>query len=85
MINRVKNVFRYNLPVKIAALAVAVVLWLVIMAEQNPVLEGNFDVPIMIDNAPRGYKVLMEQTTAQISVQGLRSHLINAEAASFQA
>ena len=85
MITRVKNIFRYNLPVKAAALAVAVVLWLVIMAEQNPVIEGNFEVPIIVNNAPRGYKLTTSQTTAQISVQGLRSHLISAEAANFQA
>ena len=85
MMNRLKNVFRYNLPIKAASLVVAVVLWLVVMADQNPVIEGTFDVPIMTHNAPDDYKVVTAQNTATITVQGLRSHLITAEASSFSA
>ena len=85
MINRLKNIFRNNLPIKAASLAIAVVLWLVVMAEQNPVIEGTFDVPIMLNNAPHGYKIIPAQNTATITVQGLRSHLITAETTSFSA
>ena len=84
MTERLKNIFRTNLPVKAASLITAIILWLIVMAEQNPVIDGSFEAPIILDDAPRGYKITTDQSTAQITVQGLRSHLITAENNMFQ-
>lgn len=85
MITRIKRMVRYNFPEKLIALIVAVVLWLVVMADQNPVIDGSFDVPLTRQNAPQGYRITESASTATIYVRAPRSFFINAEASSFQA
>ena len=54
MINRINSIFRRNLPAKILALCVAVILWVVVMNDQNPAIEGSFNVPLAVVNSPDG-------------------------------
>ena len=54
MMTRLRGIVQHNLPAKIAALIVAVVLWLYVMNDQNPAMEGTYTVPVTIENAPDG-------------------------------
>ncbi len=85
MIAKIKRMVKYNLPVKITALTVAVVLWFLVMADQNPVIEGTFDVEAEMINVPRGYKVIFPKKETQITVRAARSFFINTEAGIFHA
>ena len=42
--NELKGVLLYKLPVKIVALLAACVLWVIVMSDQNPSMEGGFSV-----------------------------------------
>ena len=46
MMTRLRALIQRNLPAKIIALVVAVVLWLFVMNEQNPQIEGSFTVAV---------------------------------------
>lgn len=85
MMTRLRALFQRNLPAKLIALAVAVVLWLFVMNEQNPQIEGTFTVAVELRNAPEGYKVTQEEKSAKIKVRGARSFFVSAEPEGFKA
>ena len=85
MMNRINSIFRRNLPAKIVALGVAVVLWVVVMSDQNPAIEGSFTVPVAVVNSPEGYKVTKSEDTVKIKVRGARSLFVFATADDFRA
>ena len=85
MMNRINSIFRRNLPAKIVALGVAVVLWVVVMSDQNPAIEGSFTVPVAVVNSPEGYKVTKSEDTVKIKVRGARSLFVSATADDFRA
>ena len=70
MMNRINSIFRRNLPAKIVALGVAVVLWVVVMSDQNPAIEGSFTVPVAVVNSPEGYKVTKKRTIVEAGANG---------------
>lgn len=85
MITRLKTLFRRNLPAKIIAFIVAIILWLFVMNEQNPQIEGTFTVPIETVNAFDGYKITQDIKNVKIKVRGARSLFVSAEAGDFKA
>ena len=85
MMNRINSIFRRNLPAKIVALGVAVVLWVVVMSDQNPAIEGSFTVPVAVVNSPEGYKVTKSEDTVKLKVRGARSLFVSATADDFRA
>ena len=85
MITRLKALFRRNLPAKIIAFIVAIILWLFVMNEQNPQIEGTFTVPVDMVNALEGYKITQNVKNVKIKVRGARSLFVSAEASDFKA
>ena len=85
MINRINSIFRRNLPAKILALCVAVILWVVVMNDQNPAIEGSFNVPLAVVNSPEGYKITKSEDSVKIKVRGPRSLFVTATADDFRA
>lgn len=85
MMTRLYAVFRRNLPAKLIALAVAIVLWLFVMNEQNPQIEGSFTVAVDLLNAPEGYKITQGEKSVKIKVRGARSFFVAAEPDGFKA
>jgi len=85
MMTRLRGVVQHNLPVKIAALIVAVVLWLYVMNDQNPAIDGGFPVPVTIENAPEGYQLSSDTDKVTIRVRGPRSLFVSADASDFHA
>jgi len=76
---------QHNLPIKIAALIVAVVLWLYVMNDQNPAIDGSYQVPVTIENAPEGYQLGSDTDKVTIRVRGPRSLFVSADASDFHA
>lgn len=73
MISRFRSLIQRNLPVKIASLLVAVILWGYVMNEQNPATDVSFTVPVKLVNAPDGYMVKQGTDNIKIKVRAARS------------
>ena len=85
MMTRLRALIQRNLPAKIIALVVAVVLWLFVMNEQNPQIEGSFTVAVDLRNVPEGYKVTQTEKSVKLKVRGARSFFVSAEPEGFKA
>ncbi len=85
MMTRLRSIVQHNLPAKIAALIVAVVLWLYVMNDQNPAIDGSYTVPVTIENAPEGYQMNAAADTVTIRVRGPRSLFVAAGRSDFHA
>ena len=85
MMTRIRTMVRRNLPAKLIALCAAIFLWLFVMNEQNPSIEGSFDVPLEIVNAPDGYKITQDAKSLHLRVRGARSLFVSADPEYFRA
>lgn len=85
MMTRLCAIFRRNLPAKLIALIVAVVLWIFVMNEQNPQIEGSFTVAVELVNVPEGYKITQAEKNVKLKVRGARSVFVSAEPEGFKA
>ena len=85
MMTRLRSFVQHNLLAKIVALIVAVVLWLYVMNDQNPAIEGAYTVPVTVEQAPDGYKLTSDIDTVTIRVRGPRSFFVAAERGDFHA
>ena len=85
MIRRINSIVRRNLPAKIIALFVAVILWVVVTNDQSPAIEGSFNVPLTVVNSPEGYKITKSDDSVKIKVRGPRSLFVSATADDFRA
>ncbi|MBR1729873.1 MAG: hypothetical protein IJ728_10160 [Selenomonadaceae bacterium] len=85
MIAQISNLFRRNVLEKIACILIAILLWIVVMDDQNPVIEGSYTVPLSFTDLPEGYKVLHSEQPVRINLRGPRSYFVNYEAKDFRA
>ena len=79
MIAQINNLFRRNVFEKIASIVVASLLWIVVMDDQNPVIEGSYTVPLSFSDVPEGYKVLHGDQPVKVNLRGPRSYFVNYE------
>lgn len=70
MISSLRHMIQHNLVAKIVALVVAVVLWGYVMNDQNPAIEGTYNVQIKLKNVPEGYKVSQEMERSRLKSGG---------------
>lgn len=84
MMTRLRQSVQRNLLAKAIALAVATVLWLYVMNEQNPTIEGDFSIPVEIVNVPDGYVMSQSVKSVKINVRGARSYFVSASPESFK-
>ena len=73
MISRMRNIVQHNLPAKILALVIAVILWGYVMNDQNPSIENTYTVQLDVVNAPEGYKITKDASNVKLRVRGPRS------------
>ena len=83
MMTRLRSAVQHNLPVKILALVIAIVLWLYVMNDQNPAMEGTYTVPVTMEDAPAGYRLQADAETVTIRVRGPRSLFVAADRSEF--
>ena len=77
MISRMRNIVQHNLPAKILALVIAVILWGYVMNDQNPSIESTYTVQLDVVNAPEGYKITKDalRLGERERLQGIRRSL----------
>ena len=85
MISSLRHMIQHNLVAKIVALVVAVVLWGYVMNDQNPAIEGTYNVQIKLKNVPEGYKISQENGTVKVKVRGARSLFVTTNSEDFKA
>lgn len=84
MMIRLRQSVQRNLLAKVIALVIAIVLWLYVMNEQNPTIEGDFSIPVELANVPEGYQLTQSVKSAKIHVRGARSYFVSASPDSFK-
>jgi hypothetical protein len=62
---------------KIICLLLAIVLWFVIINEQNPLSEGSYTVPITVENLDSQYITSNVPKTVYVRLSGPRNTIIN--------
>lgn len=66
-----------NWQLKIVCLLLAIVLWFVIINEQNPLSEGSYTVPITVENLDSQYITSNVPKTVYVRLSGPRNTIIN--------
>ncbi|MBR6268522.1 MAG: hypothetical protein IKR28_09355 [Selenomonadaceae bacterium] len=79
-----RNLIQYNFPIKVMALLVAVVLWVLVMNDQNPPVENSISVSLSAVNAPPGNKITYEDR-AKVLVRAPRSFFASYDPDDFKA
>ncbi|WP_027356898.1 CdaR family protein [Desulfofundulus thermocisternus] len=74
-----------NFSLQILSLLMALILWVYVTNEQNPVEERTFNVPLQGRGIPEGFQVTGLPSTVSVQVQGSRSQLVTLTPGDFQA
>ena len=70
---------------RIICLLLAVILWFVIINEQNPTSEGSYTVPVTVENLNSQYIASNVPTQVYVRLQGPRNTIINIGASDLKA
>lgn len=81
---RVINLFSRNFLKKLIALIAAFCMWVFVMADQDPEIEGSYTVPVTISNAPYEFIALYDDKTVTVDARAPRSNFIKYDANAFR-
>lgn len=84
MMTQILNIFRRNLLKKLIALAGAFLMWVYVMTDQDPAINGSYTVPLTISNAPYEFIPLCEVKTVNIETRAPRSYFVRYDANAFR-
>ena len=84
MITQIVNVFRRNLLKKLIALFAAFCMWVYVMADQDPAIEGSYNVPVTISNVPYELIPISDDKTVRIETRAPRSYFAKYNANAFR-
>ena len=84
MINHVVNIFRHNFLKKVIALIAAFIMWVFVMADQDPAIEGSYNVPLTISNLPYELIPICDDKTIKIEARAPRSYFVKYDANAFR-
>lgn len=79
------NLFRRNLLKKLIALIAAFFMWIFVMADQDPSIEGSYTVPLTMSNTPYELVAICDEKTIQIEALAPRSNFVKYDANAFRA
>ena len=71
--------------IQIICVIVAIGLWFAIISEQNPVSEGSYTVPVVVENLDSQYVVSQVPKNVYIHLSGPRNTIINIDPAEIKA
>ena len=81
---QILNLLRRNMLKKIIALIAAFCMWVFVMEDQDPAIEGTYTVPLVISNAAYEFIPVCEETTIQVEVRAPRSYFVKYDANAFR-
>lgn len=82
---QILDLFRRNLLKKLIALVAAFCMWIFVMTEQDPPIEGSYTVPLTISNAPYELMPIFADKTILIETRAPRSNFVKYDANAFRA
>ena len=85
MITQILNLFRRNLLKKLIALVAAFCMWVFVMTEQDPPIEGSYTVPLTISNAPYELMPIFAERTIFVETRAPRSNFVKYDENAFRA
>ena len=85
MITQILDLFRRNLLKKLIALVAAFCMWVFVMTEQDPPIEGSYTVPLTISNAPYEFIPIFADRTILVETRAPRSNFVQYDANAFRA
>lgn len=71
------EIVKHNLLQKLVAIFVAIILWFVVMNEQNPLVESTVKIPLTIVNRPENYHISENYDSVNVKIRGQRSAFIS--------
>ena len=84
MTTQILNLFRRNLLKKLIALVAAFLMWVYVMADQDPPINGSYTVPLTISNAPYELMPICADKTIIVEARAPRSSFIKYDANAFR-
>lgn len=84
MKNRIVSIFRRNLLKKIVALIAAFCMWVFVMADQDPAINGSYTLPLTISNAPYEFIALCDEKAVKIETRAPRSYFVKYNSNAFR-
>ena len=85
MMTQILDLFRRNLLKKLIALVAAFCMWVFVMTEQDPPIEGSYTVPLTISNAPYEFIPIFADRTILVETRAPRSNFVKYDANAFRA
>lgn len=82
--SQIINFFRRNLMKKIIALLAAFLMWIYVMAEQDPAITDSYTVPLTISNAPYELLYIIKEKDVRVETRAPRSNYIKYGANAFR-
>ena len=84
MITQILDLFRRNLLQKLIALVAAFLMWVYVMADQDPPIEGSYTVPLTISNAPYELMPICADKAILVEARAPRSNFVKYDANAFR-
>lgn len=84
MMTQILNIFRRNLLKKLIALAAAFIMWVFVMADQDPAINDSYVVPLTISNVPYELVPLCEEKNIKIKTRAPRSYFVKYSSNAFR-
>lgn len=81
---RIINIFRHNFLKKVIALIAAFFMWIFVMDDQDPAIDGSYTVPLTMSNVPYEFFTICDIKTVQLDVQAARSKFVKYDANAFR-
>ncbi|MBR4151325.1 MAG: hypothetical protein IKT98_00015 [Selenomonadaceae bacterium] len=78
------EMFSHNLLKKLIALIVAFIMWVLVMADQDPAINGSYTVPLTISNAPYEMIAVCDEKVIKIETRAPRSYFVKYDANAFR-
>ena len=85
MVHKVRESIQHNFLAKVICLFVSIMLWLFVMNDQNPQIEGSYTVNLTRWHAPDKFKITQANDQARIRVKATRSYFIDTTSTDFRA
>ena len=82
---RLKGIFKHNKIQKLSALIISAALWLFVMGSQDPVMNGSYNVNVSLANPSRDYRVVFDEQSVKVELNGARSYFAEYKSGDIQA
>ncbi|MBD3878338.1 MAG: hypothetical protein SR1Q5_01450 [Quinella sp. 1Q5] len=81
---RIINIFRRNFLKKVIALIAAFFMWVFVMDDQDPSINGSYTVPLAMSNVPYEFFSVCDVKTVQLDTRAARSKFVKYDANAFR-